>query len=132
MGIVPRPRDAIRFGRIAVARLGFVGQPHGEAVSTVRSGTLALPDHASHDTLYEGDALSLGELHGHLTGVDIGATIRTTFSGTASQPGISGRPLRPSLLASLYHSKRIHIVAVVIAGAIALLLAYFQVAEREP
>lgn len=123
-----QPRVPIHFGRIAVAGLGFIGQPHGEVVSTIRSGTLALPDHASRDTLYYGDALSLGELHGNLTGVEIGSTIRTTFSGTASRPGIAERQLRPSLLTSLYHSRTIHLVVVVIAAVLALVLAYYQVA----
>ena len=126
-----RPLEPLRLRRFAVSRLGFMTSESGSPESAIRGAVVRLPDYGiDSDTVFLGDRLTLGELEGELTEVDIGSAIRTLFKGRASDPVIGDRRLKPSMLRQLVHWEPFTIIIAVTVTLISMLMAIFQVALR--
>lgn len=127
-----RPAQPLVFRRFAITGLGFVTTESGSPESAIRGGVVRLPDHGIvGDTVFAGDALTLGPLTGELTEMHVGDRIVSLFKGQASNPSIAGHRLTPSMLRQLVYWEPFTITLAVLVTVVSVLMAVFQVVLRE-
>lgn len=121
------PPHPLHFRNVPVSAIRFETSDTGLVRSAIIGAHLELPDvgavGAAAATAHVGDAVVLGELEGSIAELIVRDTVRTLFKGTASQPSIARRDLRPPLLEHLAHTHWRLAVAFLAAGL--GLLAHF-------